>query len=121
MKNIDEYITCRSKYFKAKRSNETWSTIQDLRGNYEKQFPNVNFYSSKWKTSLKENAELSKNVMSENSFKICNTLIPYQTIDVRLMDEHIKMNFGFIKEFNTGFVKYDFLSQILKVMSKDGN
>ncbi|XP_018650610.1 hypothetical protein Smp_122760.1 [Schistosoma mansoni] len=78
-KNIDEYIECRSKYFKAYRSNETWSTIQDLRGNYQKQFPDVHFKLSKLVKYFKESAARSKDVMSQYSMEKCNTLIPHRT------------------------------------------
>uniref|UniRef100_A0A3Q0KU14 Uncharacterized protein n=2 Tax=Schistosoma mansoni TaxID=6183 RepID=A0A3Q0KU14_SCHMA len=117
MKNIDEYIECKSKYFKAYRSNETWSTIQDLRGNYEKQFPDVNFNSSMLEEHFKENAELSENVMSQYSIENCDRLIPYQTIDVRLMDENINEKFEIGKEIDINLIKHEFLSKILKAIN----
>ncbi|XP_018650608.1 hypothetical protein Smp_122760.1 [Schistosoma mansoni] len=92
-------------------------SIQDLRGNYQKQFPDVHFKLSKLVKYFKESAARSKDVMSQYSMEKCNTLIPHRTADVILMDENINEKFEIGKEFDIYFFNEDFLSQILKVMN----
>uniref|UniRef100_A0AA82N2N2 Uncharacterized protein n=1 Tax=Schistosoma mansoni TaxID=6183 RepID=A0AA82N2N2_SCHMA len=59
--------------------------------------------------------------MSQYSLRKCNTLIPYRTADVILVDAHINEKFKLYKELNTGLVKHEFLSKILKAITDDGN
>ncbi|XP_018644511.1 hypothetical protein Smp_181720 [Schistosoma mansoni] len=56
--------------------------------------------------------------MSQYSIENCDRLIPYQTIDVRLMDENINEKFEIGKEIDINLIKHEFLSKILKAISK---